>query len=638
MVTDDNTSTQGTPFDLGDAEPTSSWFGFDRSETTALRRGATSPETVPVAVQRVPAGTWSNAHIDRLLSTAPTEGRNTDGLVPVTRITGAPGEDLTVVSLRTDAPRFQERLDFRTPPTWNESAGVALGAAEAMEKGHSLGLRHGALQARDVVIDGRELAVAGMGLSLGGTPEPDITIAPEVASSGVPTVPGDVYSLGKLLEAGTTSDSSTPEAIRELIAESTAVDPNERVASAREFADRLRAAGGDALRSYTPMSFADSPLFAAPAAIAAAVENSGPVPAVAPLPADVPEDESDRRRALPWLIGAALIGLVGIGLWAATSGESDGANGTTTLPTTVTTAPPTTEPSTTEPSTTEPSTAPPTTEPTTAPPTTQPTTTAPPTTSPPIDATPAGQAGLEILHGIPDTPVDAYLDGELLIGGFNPGEVAGPLDLPGGTYEVELFAASDDPAATADERSDLAIASAALPVTGEPGSLVITPTASGQVQLQSFADDLSPVAAGEGRLTIRNPGPGVATITVAAVEGGVPVEVRLAPGESLTTDLLAGDYAVQIADEDGTELLSAVVSNVEGSLTSATAILPDQGDAELLLQRISDLGTPPDGIPTGNSGLLPGSDGHGSAGLVLAGLGAVGLLALVGRQRLRGVE
>ncbi len=656
MVTDDNTSAQGTPFDLGDAEPTSSWFGFDRSETTALRRGASSPETVPVAVQRVPAGTWSNAHIDRLLNTAPTEARNTDGLVPVTRITGGPGEDLTVVSLRTDAPRFQERLDFRTPPTWNESAGVALGAAEAMEKGHSLGLRHGALQARDVVIDGRELAVAGMGLSLGGTPEPDITIAPEVASSGVPTVPGDVYSLGKLLEAGTTSDSSTPEAIRELIAESTAVDPNERVASAREFADRLRAAGGDALRSYTPMSFADSPLFAAPTAIAAPVKDSGTVPAVAPLPSAAPEKESNRRRVLPWLIGAALIGLVGIGLWAATSGESDGANGTTTLPTTEpTTAPPTTEP-TTAPPTTEPTTAPPTTEPTTAPPTTQPTTeppttqptteppttetttTAPPTTSPPVDATPAGQAGLEILHGIPDTPVDAYLDGELLIGGFNPGEVAGPLDLPGGSYEVELFAASDDPAATAEERSDLAIASAALPVTGEPGTLVITPTASGEVQLQSFTDDLSPVAAGEGRLTIRNPGPGVATITVASVDGGAPAEVRLAPGESLTTDLPAGDYVVQIADENGNELLTSVVSNVEGSLTSATAILSDQGDAELLLQRISDLGTPPDGIPTGNSGLLPGSDGDGSAGLILAGIGALGLLALVGRQRLRGVE
>ncbi|NNF53700.1 MAG: hypothetical protein HKN03_04570, partial [Acidimicrobiales bacterium] len=349
MDSDDNTSTPGTPFDLGDAEPTSSWFGFDRSETTAVRRGASSPEAVPVSVQRVPAGTWSDAHIDRLLNTAPTEGRDTSGLVPVARITGGPGDDLTVVSLRTDAPRFQERLDFRTPPTWNESAGVALGAAEAMEKGHSLGLRHGALQARDVVIDGRELAVAGMGLSLGGTPEADLSIAPEVASSGVPTVPGDVYSLGKLLEAGTSPDSSTPEAIRTLIAESTAADPNERVASAREFADRLRAAGGDALRSYTPMSFADSPLFAIPATVAAPVKDARTSPVVTPSSSTTPvpvATETTRRRVLPWLVGAVLLGLIGIGLWAATSDESAGSDGTTTLPTTVTTEPTTTEPTT----------------------------------------------------------------------------------------------------------------------------------------------------------------------------------------------------------------------------------------------------------------------------------------------------
>ncbi|NNF56481.1 MAG: DUF4397 domain-containing protein, partial [Acidimicrobiales bacterium] len=271
-------------------------------------------------------------------------------------------------------------------------------------------------------------------------------------------------------------------------------------------------------------------------------------------------------------------------------------------------------------------------------PTTAPPTTAPPTTGPPIDATPASQAGLEILHGIPDTPVDAYLDGELLVGGFAPGELAGPLDLPGGSYDVDLYAASDEPAATADDRSDPPIASAELPVTGDPGTLVITPTASGEVQLQTFTDDLSPVPAGDGRLTIRNPGPGGVSITVAAVDGGLPMEVGLEPGESFTADLPAGDYVVQITDEAGNERLASVVSNVEGTLTSATAILPDVGDAELLLQRISDLGTPPDGIPTGNSGLLPGSHGDESTGLILAGIAALGLLALVGRQRLRNVE
>ncbi len=40
-----------------------------------------------------------------------------------------------------------------------------------------------------------------------------------------------------------------------------------------------------------------------------------------------------------------------------------------------------------------------------------------------------------MLHAIPDTPVDVYVNGELTLDNFAPGDLAGPLALPAGDYE-----------------------------------------------------------------------------------------------------------------------------------------------------------------------------------------------------------
>ncbi len=46
-----------------------------------------------------------------------------------------------------------------------------------------------------------------------------------------------------------------------------------------------------------------------------------------------------------------------------------------------------------------------------------------------------------VVHGVPDLDADVYVNGELTLEGFQFGDVAGPLDLPAGTYEIEIFAA-----------------------------------------------------------------------------------------------------------------------------------------------------------------------------------------------------
>ncbi len=46
-----------------------------------------------------------------------------------------------------------------------------------------------------------------------------------------------------------------------------------------------------------------------------------------------------------------------------------------------------------------------------------------------------------VVHGIPNTPVDVYVDGQRAIDDFEPGTSQGPLHLPAGKHKVALFAA-----------------------------------------------------------------------------------------------------------------------------------------------------------------------------------------------------
>ena len=62
-----------------------------------------------------------------------------------------------------------------------------------------------------------------------------------------------------------------------------------------------------------------------------------------------------------------------------------------------------------------------------------------------------GDAKLSVLHAVPGLTVDVYVDGERTINDFKPGTLAGPLELPGGTYSVAITAAD------ADDDSDPAI-------------------------------------------------------------------------------------------------------------------------------------------------------------------------------------
>ncbi len=61
-----------------------------------------------------------------------------------------------------------------------------------------------------------------------------------------------------------------------------------------------------------------------------------------------------------------------------------------------------------------------------------------------------GDATLSVLHGVPDLTVDVWVNDELTLDDVKPGDLAGPLELPAGTYSVAITAAdatdASDPA------------------------------------------------------------------------------------------------------------------------------------------------------------------------------------------------
>lgn len=245
-------------------------------------------------------------------------------------------------------------------------------------------------------------------------------------------------------------------------------------------------------------------------------------------------------------------------------------------------------------------------------------------------AVPAGAqdtSDVYVVHGIPGVDVDVYVDGALTLEGFAPRDIAGPLPLPAATYDIEIFAAVADPAATSADRTDDAVidVSPAVP-GGENLSVVAHLDADGAPTLSAFVNDVTPAGAGNGRLTVRHT---AAAPTVDIVAGGEAVApfVNLSNGGEAKADLPAGDYPTGIAATGTTDVLvDAPVTVVEGENLVVYAIGDFAGGSfELLTQNFEGLHSAPTVINSGNSGLLD-SEGSSWPGAALLLVGGVSLI------------
>ncbi|MBO0907597.1 DUF4397 domain-containing protein [Arthrobacter sunyaminii] len=231
----------------------------------------------------------------------------------------------------------------------------------------------------------------------------------------------------------------------------------------------------------------------------------------------------------------------------------------------------------------------------------------------------ADTAQLSVLHAVPDTTVDVYVNGALTLDDFTPGTLAGPLDLPGGSYDLAITA------------PDAADASAPIigPVTVEMAAggnytAVANLDATGKPTANFYTNDLSMVEPGKADLTVRHD---AAAPAVDVLANGTPVITGLEnPNEkSLTVD--AGTISASVAAAGTTDPVigPADLTLAEGTHTFVYAwgSLED-GNLALATQTIHGMESAPNAVP----GALASSD-EGNGGALAAGAG-VAMMLLVG--------
>ncbi|MGF1597609.1 MAG: DUF4397 domain-containing protein [Acidimicrobiales bacterium] len=338
---------------------------------------------------------------------------------------------------------------------------------------------------------------------------------------------------------------------------------------------------------------------------------------------------SRRRNRAGLVVGAILavgLGLIVWNLLGSSDDEDLATAGTTTDAPATTAAPTTTEApvTTAAPTTTE---APVTTA---APTTTQ----APVTAAAPADGpVAAGDAAIQLLHGVPGATVDAYLDGNAVATGFTAGTVAGPMTMAPGNYELALFAATDDPPANAADRTDQPLLTDTVALNDDAASVIAHLDERGQLAVSSFAERLSPLDPGQGRIVVRH------VMAAGAVEASVGGEIlgSLSPGDETAIEVAAGSVPVEIRGADGETLVNATVAVDDGELASLSVIgSPGDDSAEIVIQRFTGLATAPAAVPTGDSGLLGTGDDQSGVWVVylmMAVLALAGGVVAIRRQR-----
>src|SRR6476646_7993956 len=162
---------------------------------------------------------------------------------------------------------------------------------------------------------------------------------------------------------------------------------------------------------------------------------------------------------------------------------------------------------------------------------------------------PNEQAGsVRVVHGLRGLVADIYLDGNLALPTFQPERVAGPVSIPAGAHLVEIR-----PAGAAKSETPLLSQKVTVPA-GFQGSLIAHLGADGKPTLTAYADDLTPVPAGEARVVVRH---AAAADGVSVLLNDQPAIASLSPEAEGTDVVAAGDYKVAVTPLAGGAPLAA---------------------------------------------------------------------------------
>lgn len=232
-----------------------------------------------------------------------------------------------------------------------------------------------------------------------------------------------------------------------------------------------------------------------------------------------------------------------------------------------------------------------------------------------------------VVHGVPDLLVDIYVNGELTLEDFEYGDVAGPLALPAGSYDLEVFAADADP----DSDTPALTGSTELPA-GAVATIAAYLQEGGSPTLGVFVENNSALDAGNARVTARHLAD-FGAVDVLANDGAVFEGVT--NGQGGDADVPADTYNIKItaAGDPATVAFDGDVDLAEGVNTIAYAIgSVADGNFAVVTAAITGLDTAPSGVPTGSAGLAGSMNPTFVAIMGLLSVVAIGGFAVAVRQ------
>lgn len=237
----------------------------------------------------------------------------------------------------------------------------------------------------------------------------------------------------------------------------------------------------------------------------------------------------------------------------------------------------------------------------------------------------ASTATVTVVHGIPATNVDVYVDGAKALSDFTFKTVTKPISLPAGSHAIAVRKAGDPASAT-----PILTATAKLSA-GESATIVANLTADGKPTLTPFVNPTTAVPSSMGRLIVRHT---AAAPAVDVLAGGKAVISSLTNPNEKSLMVPKGTVNASVAAAGTTDpVIGPVALDLAGGSTTIVYAIGSLDGKTLtaVTQSYSSNASSPSAVAAGTGGQAADAStpwtavGAGLAGIaLLAGAGAAG--------------